>query len=543
MLKNAADLRLDGAASAEAAIRRFLGAARQPALIEPGEDRFLLAEGTYALEWHGSRLLIQVWDERRNLARRVVGVQEERTGKLELVIERFGGIEGRITLQDVARAGPAAVRRTPRLVFREEFRRALRRQFPEWRVLDLSTESNLEESLSPAYPRALVRKGGSGWAAIASPPGGTGSVLTFGLIWLDYLRKRERRVTVEGLALFLPQAEAGAVCLKLSCLNPRAAQFAAFVYTADGYEDRLDPADYGNLATRLDNCAGMAPQRPEQVAGWVERLSALPFVERIPRQDGSLSLRVRGLEFARARATDLLFGLEQRSKAREANIAEVEELARQIAHLRAPGSAQRENPLWRLHAEAWLESQVRANLEEVDASLYAGPVYGQVPAVAGGDRGVLDLLAAERGGRLAVLELKATEDIHLPLQALDYWMRVRWHAERGEFTRQGYFPGIPLSREWPRLLLVAPSLEFHPKTETVLKYFAPEIAVERIGLGVEWRERVRVMFRARGAQRPLTGEYGQRDLRPDQERIPEPESRPGTRDGGPAASDRAHRFD
>jgi hypothetical protein len=515
MPKNAVDLRLDGAVSAEAAIRRFLGAARQPALIEPGEDPFPLTEDAYALEWHGSRLLIQVWDQRRNLARRIVGVQEERTGRLELVIERFGGIEGRISLQDIARPGLAGARRGPRMVFREEFRRALRRQFPEGRLVELTTEPNLEESLSPAYPRALIRNGGSGWAAIASPPGGTGSVLTFGLIWLDYLRKRERRVTIEGLALFLPQAEAGAVCLKLPFLNPRAARFAAFVYTPEGYEDRLDPADYGNLATSLDNCASLAPQRPEQIARWVGRLSALPFVERIPRHDGSLSLRVRGLEFARATESTLLFGLDRKPAAREDNIAEIEELARGIARLRAPGSAQRENPIWRLQAEAWLESQVRANLEEIDASLHAEPVYGQVPAVAGGDRGVLDLLAADRTGRLAVLELKASEDIHLPLQALDYWMRVRWHAERGEFTRQGYFPGIPLSREWPRLLLVAPSLEFHPQTETVLQYFAPEIEVERIGLAVEWRERVRVMFRARGAQRPLREQYGQRDLRPD----------------------------
>jgi hypothetical protein len=28
----------------------------------------------------------------------------------------------------------------------------------------------------------------------------------------------------------------------------------------------------------------------------------------------------------------------------------------------------------------------------------------------------------ERGGRLAVIELKAAEDIHSPLQALYYWM-------------------------------------------------------------------------------------------------------------------------
>jgi hypothetical protein len=249
---------VDEAALAEAAIRRFLAAARRPALIEPGEDRFLLREDTYALEWHGNRLLIQAWDETRNLARRIVGVHEERAGRLELTIERFGGIEGRISLLDVDRAGPAGARRGPRLVFREEFRRALRRQFPEWCLVELSAELNLEESLSAAYPRALIRKGGQGWAAIASPPGATSGVLTFGLIWLDYLRKRERRISVEGLALFVPHAEARVACLRLPFLNPRAARFAAFVYTADGYEDRLDPTDYGNLATKLDSCSSFA---------------------------------------------------------------------------------------------------------------------------------------------------------------------------------------------------------------------------------------------------------------------------------------------
>jgi hypothetical protein len=515
MSRSAGAVCSEGAALAEAAIRRFLDSARQPALIEPGEDRFLLAEDSYALEWQSGRLLIQVWDERRSLTRRVVGVEEERLGRLELAIERFGGLEGRISLLDLHRAGPAGTRRVPRLVLREQFRRALRRQFPDWKLAELSAEANLEESLSPAYPRALLRQGESGWAAIAAPAGGAGGVLTFGLIWLDYLRKRERRVTIEGLALFLPQPEARAVCLRLPFLNPLAARFVPFVYTAEGYEDRLDSADYGNLATHLDRCAGRDPQGPEHLVRWIERLSAPPFVERVPRQDGSLSLRVRGLEFARATGTELLFGLERKTAAREGSIAEIEELARGIARLRAPGAAQPENPIWRAQSEAWLESQVRANLEEIDATLHADPVYGQVPAVAGVDRGVLDLLAADRRGRLAVIELKASEDIHLPLQALDYWMRVRWHAERGDFSRQGYFPGIALGREWPRILLVAPSLEFHPQTETVLKYFAPEIEVERIGLAVEWREKVRVMFRVRGAQAPLPESYGQRNLRPD----------------------------
>jgi hypothetical protein len=84
----------------------------------------------------------------------------------------------------------------------------------------------------------------------------------------------------------------------------------------------------------------------------------------------------------------------------------------------------------------------------------------------------------------------------LPLQALDYWMRVKWHLERGDFEGRGYFPGIPLRSDPPRLLLVAPALEYHPANETVLRYFSSEIPVERIGIGIQWRQELRVMFRA-----------------------------------------------
>ena len=38
---------------------------------------------------------------------------------------------------------------------------------------------------------------------------------------------------------------------------------------------------------------------------------------------------------------------------------------------------------------------------------------------------MLDLLTVDRCGRLLVIELKADEDLHLPLQGLDYWLRVR----------------------------------------------------------------------------------------------------------------------
>jgi hypothetical protein len=504
MSKTRAEVRANGPAEAEAAIRRFLTTAAQPVLLEPGENQFPLQASSHSLEWRGSRFLIEVWDQTRNLARRITGVCDERPGNLELSIERFGRAPGRIFLLDLSRSGKVEERRGARLVWREQFRRSLHRQFPDWRIAELSSEINLEESLSPAYPRALIRKGTAGRAAIFAPAeaGAAAGAITFGLIWLDYLRRRERRLTIEGLVLFVPQAEAQPAYLRLPFLNPRAARFDAFVYTTEGYEDRFDPTDYGNLETELETPAAPVLDEASPLAAAIEHITGLPFVERIERNDGALSLRVRGIEFARATRAGLLHGLERKTLAREGNLQEVEALARELARLRHPKAQDRANPIWRQQPEAWLESQVRRRLEAIDPSLFPEPLYGQVPALAGGDRGVIDLLAAGRDGRLAVLELKASEDIHLPLQALDYWIRVRWYAERGEFSQKGYFPGLALREDWPRLIVIAPALSFHPKTETILRYFAPEIEVERIGLGVEWRQGLKVMFRLRGDRQP-----------------------------------------
>jgi hypothetical protein len=43
-------------------------------------------------------------------------------------------------------------------------------------------------------------------------------------------------------------------------------------------------------------------------------------------------------------------------------------------------------------------------------------------------------------------------------------------------------------------------LEFHPTTETLLQFFSSQIQVERIGLALEWRHRVQILFRLAGAQ-------------------------------------------
>ena len=123
--------------------------------------------------------------------------------------------------------------------------------------------------------------------------------------------------------------------------------------------------------------------------------------------------------------------------------------------------------------------------------------YSQVPAFSAADRAMIDVLTTTREGRLAVVELKADEDIHLPLQGLDYWSRVAWHHARGEFQRFGYFPGRELSPERPLLFLVAPALHVHPATDTLLHYISPEIDWVLVGIDERWRDGVQAVFRKR----------------------------------------------
>ena len=481
-------------------IARFLALAARPVVMEPGQDPMPLIPNHFSLEARGSLLTFSCWTDTSNLVRRIQSVKASRTGRLDLEYERFGGAVGVLALVDLAHpSNRDAPRRGARLKYREVFRTALRRQFVDWKLDELSVEQDLEHSLSPSYPRALLKKGNCAWAAIGA--GGESldpdGALSFGLIWLDYLRKRERNLGVEGLAIFQVAGNEATTCHRVRHLNPGAACYRVFVHHPDGLEDGVDPRDYTNLNTRLDPCGNGSGRTSSELASWLEGLASIEGVARRDHGDGSASLAVRGLEFARTREGALLFGLDRHKQiASHAHLGEIADLARGIARLRRAHATDPSNPLYRLHPEAWLESQARADIQTLEATLHRQPVYGQVPQFAGGERGVIDLLGVDLTGRLAVLELKAAQDIHLPLQALDYWMRVKWHLEQGDFTRAGYFPGIALSAQLPRLFLVAPALDFHPSNETVLRYLAPEIPMERIGIGLEWRQELRVMFRS-----------------------------------------------
>jgi len=354
------------------------------------------------------------------------------------------------------------------------------RQFAGWRLAQLSSGTDLEHTFSGTVPRAFLRRGRTGWAAIATPPGGGDSSLTHGLLWLDYLRRREPGCTVEGLALFLPEDELNETCLRLRGLDPSKLSARVIAYSREGPEYEVDTRGWGNIDTHLAPPPSGIPEPA------LRHLLCLEGVEAIPLPAGTWSLRVRGLEFGRSEEGVWRQWLDPAL----------------LNEARSADAADRHHPLFLRQPEAWLESMVRSNLSAIDAWLRPSPVYGQVGLVAGTDRGIVDLLAVDGGGRLAVLELKATEDPHLPVQALDYWLKVVRHVEQGDFDRLGYFPGIPLHRDQPRLLLIAPALAFHPTTERLLEFLQPSIEVVRVGLGVEWQKNLRVVFRVRGASSP-----------------------------------------
>jgi hypothetical protein len=162
---------------------------------------------------------------------------------------------------------------------------------------------------------------------------------------------------------------------------------------------------------------------------------------------------------------------------------------------RHPLASDTRHPLYRAQAERRLESPVRNDVTRVDSVLDSRFVYAQVFAGSGGEHGIIDVLTITRAGRLAILELRASEHIHLPLQAADYWLRVRHHLELGEFRSYRYFPGVENQGEPPLVYLVAPALRFHPLTGILLDALSPQIEVVRVGLTESWRRGIRVVMR------------------------------------------------
>jgi hypothetical protein len=492
------------AAELRSRIESFLSRCAEPCLLEPGEKGVAVVEPRYSLDLRDGGVVFHVWGDDGNIVRRISGIAKETRNRLDLRARRFGRPELVVSLIDRAKKGTLVDRQETQAEFRERLRRMLARDFAEWQLERLSSSPDLERSFSALCTRGVLRRGKHGWAMIGvgreAGAAAADGALTFGLIWLDYLRQSEPGVVFHGLRLFLPAGQTEHTAHRLRFLNRLTFRFELFSHDRKDRIVAVDPADTGNLATGLQPC--LAPPSPaEPVSGWLNQLAEVEGIEIIPRTDGLLSLRINGIPFGAAGRGVMTYGLKSQVAVTEERFPRVLRLARELARFRHHASVDQQNPLYRDHPERWLEAQVRRNLGVIDSRLSAKPVYTHVPAIAGASRGIIDLLARGVDGRLAVIELKAQEDIHLPLQGLDYWLRVKWHLDREDFSKLGYFSRGALSGQPPRLLLVSPGVHFHPSTETILKYFSPEVEVERVGVASDWRRELSVAFRRRGAGR------------------------------------------
>jgi hypothetical protein len=510
-------------------VEEFLQSHPAAVVLEEGRVVFDLRSAKYRLATEHGRCTLQLWSDDANLVRRVIAV-EERKGILRLSVLRFGQTKPQ-TLEiatDRDRRTPST-REATRVKYLRVLDRVLVRTFPEWKVEGLRTAMDLEKSFGPAYARGTLLRGQNAWAVVAvnleETQATIDGILTIGILWLDHCRSTgDGRRVWQGLKVIVPRGSAMLIASRMAWLNDRAAQWE--LWELDGRTEELEQreaADTGNITTRLIHAPNRAAVR-ERFAEAASRVMALvpeaahSQVEIVIASGAEMSFLLHGLEFARVRAgyTGNSFNVQEEitfgAGANETPLtAETEEVLRElIARLfeRRHAGGDRRDPLYRMQPERWLESVLRQDLEPLDAHLDPRHVYTQVPAFAAGDRGMLDLLGVLRDGRLAVIELKADEDLHLALQGLDYWIRVRWHHLHpegnithglGEFQKIGYFGGVMLSQSAPKLYLVAPALRVHPATEVVLRYLSQRVDWELVALDERWRMKVKAVWRKRSS--------------------------------------------
>jgi len=497
-------------------LQHFLSCASTAQVFEGGDLLFDFADARYSVSGEHNKCLLHLWSAERNIVRRVLDAHVD-NHVLKLAVQRLGQnkpVKLEICREPDRRTGNA--KRQHRQTYGRVLRLVLSRHFSEYSVADFRTAADLEHSFGPTCVRGLLRRGQSAFAFLGinqeETQASIDAALTFGILWLDLCRHNQAgRCVVEGLKLFVPSGRSAVVRERMACLSPAAAKWELLeLNERDHSLHRSDIDDRGNLSTRLVHLPNENAGR-ERFAAAIDYVRALmPECESALLSPTELAFRCFGLEFARARLVhehgspyivpEIVFGLGGgEKKLSEKTQAEFARLIRSIGEVRH-AEGPRDSALWRLHPERWLESLVVKSLASLDEHfLGSQPVYSQVPAFSASDRAMIDVLTCTRQGRLAVLELKADEDIHLPLQGLDYWSRVAWHHSRGEFQKFGYFAGVELSPDPPLLFLVAPSLRVHPATDAILRYLSPAVEWILIGIDERWRQCINPVFRKRAA--------------------------------------------
>ena len=403
-----------------------------------------------------------------------------------------------------------------RAQFSELLPQLLQAHFADAKIQRVHVRSKFSLAHPSQYVRLLLKQKKETVLALgvneAETQSDVNGLITAGLAWFS-----EHKTPAHKLWLCVPQDRSQTVLERLTLLDsaPLNLQIECF---------EVNEQDRSMMARRPVSQAELLSLHPRGLIWpevktvprsiWRERIVNLAPELIEVREDANQkfeSYKLHGLEFARTKGENresVLFGVPHypdeiaarlafnadagRRTLAAGNFSQLEKLVQEILTYRRADAPDLRHPFYRLRTEAWLESLLHRDICVLDAALDPRFVYSQVPAWIGDDRSILDLLTINHEGRLVVIELKAAEDAQLPLQGLDYWLRVEQARVRGEFARRGLFAGIKLADAPPLLYLVAPRLRFHRSFSLVANCITPEVEAYRIGLNTNWRAGVKV---------------------------------------------------
>ncbi|MGH9417308.1 MAG: hypothetical protein ACRD01_11845 [Terriglobales bacterium] len=496
------------AIEAAAAVRDFLLAHARTEVWEQGQRLTQLGgeRSGYSLSSDAGRLVCHFWSENANLVRRVVGLGPAGPERLRLHCLRMGQTRPSTLILQGVGAGTDPVRMSRRTEFRQQLLAAAQREWPGWRPEPLPARSIMGGAARHPVQCLLLRRRHELLLCAAAEEQESAeaaeSTLAHALVWASQLRSHWPARVLKGVNLVLPKAALAVTQQRLAWLrrSPPTACWELDRSSGELNQVRLEEnAMVASELRRAQPVSDPAASSKATAALLAEVREHCPQAAAEWTAEGTARISVYGLPVAwEAPATGASawsFGCREERTPLTADTRPLfENLLRQLASSRLPGGGHHQ-PLYTLQAEGWMEYLLRRDIRLLDAHLDPRWIYAQVPVCGPGQREVMDLLAVDRGGVLHVIELKGGEDMGFPLQALDYWLRVRYHQQQGDFERLGYFPGVSISAQPPRLWLVAPALRWHPSTDLLGRWLSPEVPWLRLGVNEEWRHGLQIIFR------------------------------------------------
>ncbi len=367
------------------------------------------------------------------------------------------------------RLPPAAEARRRRRAFQAQIRSALCSHFGVRKMERETLYSDRRYGIGGAYLRFVVGR----HAAIIVDPDESSiiidGIMRAALLWAPLARRRltvvvprGRHATISARLRHMPDLQN-----TMDWLQWNGSEFAPLDVASDEPE------------THVQEFA------PPEVEDEVARICDLSpgLLQAIPHIAGrAVSIRLKGIEVARVSSGPTIFPLGE----------PLERVITELEEWRRFGSR---HPLARAHEERWLESNLISEIRHVVPSVDAGHIYPQVPSFVGEERNIIDLLTVTRGGRLVVIEIKASADPDLPFQALDYWLAVERHRKANDFSNKGYFRGRVLRDEPALLVLVAPLLAYHKTMGRLIRAMPRELPVMEVGINQTWKKGIKILRR------------------------------------------------